>query len=63
MLRVCSLRRCCLTSRPLLAPSRGWQPFWVDVYNFDKKRYTSLPQCEDRGTRDERMAKRQRGEV
>ena len=36
------------------------RPFWVDVYNFDRKRYTSLPVCEDRGTREERMQKRQK---
>ena len=46
--------------RPLLYLTYA-RPFWVDVYNFDRKRYTSLPQCEEHGTREERMAKRQKG--
>ena len=45
--------------RPLLYITYA-RPFWMDVYNFDKKRYQSLPKCEERGTREERMAKRQR---
>ena len=43
--------------RPLLYITYA-RPFWVDVYNFDKKRYAKLPELEDRGTREERMAKR-----
>ena len=46
--------------RPLLYLTYA-RPFWVDVYNFDRKRYSSLPMCAERGTREERMAKRQKG--
>ena len=43
--------------RPLLYLTYA-RPFWLDVYNFDRKRYASLPTVVDRGTREERMAKR-----
>ena len=45
--------------RPLLYITYA-RPFWLDIHNFDRKRYTSLPQVEDRGSRDERMQKRAR---
>jgi ectoine hydroxylase-related dioxygenase (phytanoyl-CoA dioxygenase family) len=45
--------------RPLLYITYA-RPFWVDVYNFDRKRYSSLPMVEQRGSRDERMQKRQK---
>ena len=45
--------------RPLLYITYG-RPYFLDVYNFDKKRYASLPLCEDRGSRSDRMQKRQR---
>lgn len=43
--------------RPLLYITYA-RPFWLDIYNFDRKRYTSLPHVEERGDRNERMAKR-----
>ena len=45
--------------RPLLYMTYA-RPFYFDVYNFDRKRYSNLPMCEDRGSRDDRMQKRQR---
>ena len=45
--------------RPLLYLTYA-RPFWYDVYNFDRKRYGSLPVVEERGTREERMQKRQK---
>ena len=45
--------------RPLLYITYA-KPFWVDVYNFDSKRYTQLPEVEVL-SREERMQKRKRG--
>ena len=45
--------------RPLLYITYA-RPFWVDVYNFDSKRYTQLPEVEVL-SREERMQKRKRG--
>ena len=36
------------------------RPFWVDVYNFDKKRYENLPLVTEQVSREERMLKRQK---
>ena len=46
--------------RPLLYLTYA-RPFWLDIYNFDRKRYSSLPYVEERGDREERMAKRLKG--
>ena len=45
--------------RPLLYLTYS-RPFWLDVYNFDKKRYEKLPLVEEQVSREERMLKRQR---
>ena len=45
--------------RPLLYITYA-RPFWVDVYNFDKKRYENLPPCHEFKSRAERMLERQR---
>ena len=42
--------------RPLLYLTYG-RPWWVDVHNFDKKRYQNLPQVSAKMTREERAAK------
>ena len=44
--------------RPLLYITYA-RPFWLDVYNFDSKRYPELPECK-KMSREERMGKRQR---
>ena len=36
------------------------RPFWLDVYNFDKKRYTNLPEVAMPKSRAERLQKRQK---
>ena len=48
------------TERPLLYITYA-RPFWVDVYNFDRKRYEALPLLEEQQSREERMAKRHKG--
>ncbi|KAL3928127.1 MAG: hypothetical protein SGPRY_002525 [Prymnesium sp.] len=45
-------------ARPLLYMTYA-RPFFFDVYNFDRKRYSRLPMVEDRGSREDRMQKRQ----
>ena len=45
--------------RPLLYLTYA-RPFWLDIYNFDRKRYSSLPLCEEQCSREERMQKRQK---
>lgn len=45
--------------RPLLYLTYA-RPFWLDIFNFDKKRYANLPHVEERGGREERMQKRQK---
>jgi len=45
--------------RPLLYITYA-KPFWLDVYNFDRKRYKNLPPVAKQASRAERTEKRQR---
>lgn len=45
--------------RPLLYLTYA-KPFWLDVYNFDRKRYASLPEVAMHASRAERRQKRQK---
>lgn len=45
--------------RPLIYITYS-RPFFLDVYNFDQKRYSELPSLEQRASRAERVQKRQR---
>jgi len=45
--------------RPLLYLTYA-KPFWLDVYNFDRKRYSPLPEVELHASREERREKRQK---
>ena len=45
--------------RPLLYLTYA-RPFWLDIYNFDKKRYNPLPKVAEKLDRGDRMQKRQR---
>jgi hypothetical protein len=36
------------------------RPFWLDIHNFDKKRYKPLPEVAAHASRSERAQKRQR---
>ena len=47
--------------RPLLYLTYA-RPFFLDVYNFDSKRYQPLPEVMHHASREERMQKRKRGE-
>ena len=48
--------------RPLLYITYA-KPFFLDVYNFDRRRYKSLPVVEQHATREERRKKRQKSLV
>jgi len=50
------------SERPLIYITYS-RPFFLDVYNFDQKRYSVLPPLEARASRAERVQKRQRVEA
>ena len=43
--------------RPLLYLTYA-KPWWVDVYNFDRRRYQPLPHVEHKRSREERASQR-----